>query len=160
MDKDTIIWIVVAAVVVLLLLLLAGFLLKRGAARRNQERLAHAEKLRREAAAHGSDVQSAAQRAEIADTEAARARAQAQQAEGAAAEAHRDLAREEATQEAVVRQADELDPRVDTRADDYRPVTGPDMKSSTVGGSSPVSSSDPVHDSGTEPVDPAKHRAD
>jgi biopolymer transport protein ExbB/TolQ len=159
MDKDTVVWIVVAAVVVLLLLLLAGFLLKRGAARRNQERLAHAEKLRGEAAAHASDVQSAAQRAEIADTQAARARAQAQQAEGAAAEARRDLAREQASQEDVVRKADELDPRVDTSADDYRPITGPDMKASTVDGTGPTGAEDTTQGHDTDPVDPARHRA-
>ena len=132
MDTQDIVWIVVAALVVLALLALVAFLLRRRSAAKKRERLAHAEDLRGEAAGHAPRVQSAAERARTADVEAEAARARATQAEREAADAHQVLAHEQAAQEDVVRRADELDPRVDTRADDYRPVTGPDMKARTV----------------------------
>ena len=115
MDNDQIVWIVVVVAVVLLLLLLAGL---PAQARRRRAATSSASRaprsLRGEAAGRAPDVQSAAQRAQLAEAEAERARAQAAQAERVAAEAHRDLDHEQAAQEDVVREADELDPRVDT----------------------------------------------
>lgn len=131
METGTIIGIVIAAVVVLLLIAAVALLLKRRGAHQRHERLQRAEGLRGEAASHHSEVAAAARRAQAADAEAGQARAVADRAEHAAAEAHRDLAREQAVQEDAVREADRLDPRVDHTADDYHPVTGPDMKAST-----------------------------
>lgn len=128
MDTTAVVWTAVAVVVVLLLLAGVALLLRHRATRDREQRLAHAEALRGEAASHVPDVRSAAERARDADAEAGRARARAEEAERVAADAHRVLAHEQAAQEDVVRRADTLDPRVDTRADDYRPITGPDMK--------------------------------
>lgn len=125
---DPVVWIILAVVVVVALLLVGGLLLKRGAARRHQERLEASVTARGEAAERTPDVQAAARHARQADAEAKEARARADQADRVAADAHRSLAQEEAAQEDVVRRADELDPRVDTDAEDYRPITGPDMK--------------------------------
>lgn len=125
---DPIVWIIVAVIVVLVVLLVVGLVLKRSAARRNQERLEASVAARGEAAQRMPDVQAASRHAQQADAEAQEARARADRADRAAADAHRELAQEQAAQEDVVRRADELDPRVDTDADDYRPITGPDMK--------------------------------
>lgn len=123
-----IVWVGVGVVVVLAVLLLVGVVLRRGAARRHEGRLATADGLRGEAAEHTPGVQAAAHRAQQADSDADDARARAERAEQAAAGAHRHLAQEQAALEDVVRRADSADPRVDTAADDYSPITGPDMK--------------------------------
>ncbi len=134
MDLDTqdVVWVVVAALLVLALIAAAVLALRHRSAVRREERLADAEKLRGTAAERVPDVRAAAEEARVARTEADLARARAEEAERTAAAAHVRLAQEEAVQEDVVRRADELDPRVDTAADDYRPVTGPDLKASTV----------------------------
>jgi FtsZ-interacting cell division protein ZipA len=128
MDTETLIGVVVGVVVVLALVVLAAWLLRRRAEQRRARRVDEADHLRGEAATRTPDVQAAEARARRADADAERARKEADAAEHAAAEAHRDLAVEQAAQEDVVRRADDLDPRVDTRTDDYRPVTGPGIK--------------------------------
>jgi outer membrane murein-binding lipoprotein Lpp len=121
-------WIVIAVVVVLALLLVAGLVLKRGAEQRHHKAVAAADGLRGEAAGRAPDVEAAALQAQRAEAEAEVAWARADRADETAAGAHQELAQEQAVQEDVVRRADATDPRVDTDADDYRPVTGPDLK--------------------------------
>ncbi|MCW2815024.1 MAG: hypothetical protein JWN84_2479 [Nocardioides sp.] len=150
MDTADIVWIVVAALVVLAIIALVLFLLKKRKEKQRHQQLAHAEHLRGEAASRTPHVETAAERAQIAEVEADKARARAAEADRVAADAHRDLVQEQAAQEDVVRRADELDPRVDTRSKDYHPVTGPDMKSSTV--------DDGVVDDTTR-IDDGRHRA-
>lgn len=125
---DTWVWVVLGAVLVVALVLLATWLLQRRAARTRARRVETAEGLRGEAASHTDDLVAASRRARQTQAEAEQARARADRAERVAAEARQDLAREEALREDLVRTADELDPRVDTAADDYRPITGEDMK--------------------------------
>ncbi|WP_148615958.1 hypothetical protein [Nocardioides rubriscoriae] len=155
MDTPTIVAVLVAAVVVLVLLALLVVLLRRRSAHTREQRLASAEELRGRAASHDPDVRSAAQEARVADAQAERARAQAQQAEQVAEGAHRRLAHEQATQEDVVRRADELDPRIDTSAPDYEPVTGPALKGAHADDVvAPTTPTDPATRE-TEVVDPA-----
>lgn len=150
MDTADIVWIVVAALVVLALVALVLFLLKKRKEKQHHQQLAHAEQLRGVAADQAPRVETAAERAQVAEVEADKARARAAEADRVAADAHRDLAQEQAAQEDVVRRADEIDPRVDTRAQDYHPITGPDMKASTV--------DDGVVDDTTR-IDDGRHRA-
>lgn len=142
---STVTWIVVGAVVLVLLVVLIALLLRRRAAQKRTQSLAEAERLRAEAAARTGDVQSAEQRARQTAADAERKRAEAQRAERVAAEAHRVLDHERAVQEDAVRRADELDPRVDHRADDYEPITGPAMKASTTDEVEPTVATDGRH---------------
>ena len=128
MDTADIVWIVVAALVVLALVALVLFLLRKRKATAERHRVQHAEQLRHEAATRTEDVHRSELDAREAQLEAERLRLEAERAEHRATETHRHAAHEQAAQEDVVRRADETDPRVDTRADDYRPITGPDMK--------------------------------
>ncbi|MEO9325321.1 hypothetical protein ABFT23_17650 [Nocardioides sp. C4-1] len=125
---DAVGWVVVGVVAVVVLAAVVVLVLRRRDQHGDERRLAQAEELRGRAAEHTPDVAAASARARDAEADAEQARARAAQAEQTAVEAHRDLARAEAEQEDVVRQADDLDPRVDTQAPDYRPITGPAMK--------------------------------
>jgi hypothetical protein len=117
---DTVIWIVVAVVVVLLVLGLLAALMNK---KRTEQRKAHAAELRQDAQSRAPHLDEADVRAREADVEAERARLEAQRAEARAAEAEQARAAEQAVYEDQIREADRLDPAVDTRSSDYQPDT-------------------------------------
>ena len=119
---DTWVWIVIAVVVVLAVVaLLAAAANKKKAERRRVE----AEQIRTDAHAQSTGVIEAERQAREAEREAARARAEAERAEQQAAEAARARDMEHATHEDRIREADRIDPDVDTRSPDYVPSTQP-----------------------------------
>ena len=90
--------------------------------KRAQEQRAHeANQLRDVAATHTHEVSEAEREARRKDAEAELARADAERAEEEAAQARQGLAQTEATREHLVREADRIDPRVDTSRDEYAP---------------------------------------
>lgn len=118
MDTDTVIWIVVAIVVALVVLGLVAALMGK---RRKRQHEARAAELRQDAAARTPAVEEADVRAKEAQVEADRARYEAERAEARAQEAQQARVVEEAEVEDRLREADRLDPRVDTSSGDYRP---------------------------------------
>ncbi len=118
MDTDTLIWIIVAIVVALLVIgALAAVLNKQKA----QRRQAAATELRHDAVARTPAVEEADVRAREAQVEADRARYEAERAQARAQEAEQARSMEEAGVEDRLREADRLDPGVDTASGDYRP---------------------------------------
>ena len=119
---DTWVWIVIAVVVVLAVVaLLAAAANKKKVERRRVE----AEQIRTDAHAQSAGVIDAERQAREAEQNAARARAEAERAEQQAAEAARARDMEHATHEDRIREADRIDPDVDTRSPDYVPGTQP-----------------------------------
>lgn len=120
METETVIWIVVAVVVALLVLgLLANLMSKR----KTEHRRTEAAELRQDAQARTPDLDQADVRARAAQVEADQARLNAQQAEAQALEAEQARAAEQATYEDRIREADRLDPTVDTDTPEYQPDT-------------------------------------
>lgn len=114
--------ILVVVVVALLLAAIAAVLMRK----RAEERRAHeASQLRDVAVTHTHEVTEAEREARRKDAEAELARAEAERAEAEAARARQGLAQTEATREHLVREADRIDPRVDTATQEYAP-TDPD----------------------------------
>jgi FtsZ-interacting cell division protein ZipA len=117
---DTVIWIVVAVVVVLLIL---GLLVALMGKRRTEQRKGQAAELRQDARSRTPDLDEADVRAREAEVEAERARLEAQRAETRATEAEQARAAEQAGYEDRIREADRVDPAVDTGSSDYQPDT-------------------------------------
>lgn len=110
---------IVIAVIVLVVLAVAFVVIQRKNREANIER---ADQLRTKAATEAQGTIAPAQeRAATAETEAAEARATAEKAEAEAEAARLEAQQVEASHEAQVRAADQLDPRVDHKADDYAP---------------------------------------
>ncbi len=108
---DTVIWIVVAVVVALLVLgLLAALMSKK----KTEQRKAHAAELRQDAQSRAPELDEADVRAREAEVEAERARLEAERAQARATEAEQARAAEQAGYEDRIREADRLDPAVDT----------------------------------------------
>jgi len=120
MDSDTVIWIVVAVVVALLILGLLAALMNK---RKTEQRKAQAAELRQDAQSRTPDLDEADVRAREAEVEAERARLEAERAQTRAAEAEQARAAEQAGYEDRIREADRLDPAVDTKSSDYEPDT-------------------------------------
>ena len=126
--------IVIIVVVVLLLVTIAAVLMRK----RAQERRAHeAGQLREVAATHTHEVTEADREARRREAEAEIARAEAERAETEAARARQGAAQTEATREHLVREADRIDPSVDTRNADYAP-TDPAISRDDVAGDPPT----------------------
>jgi hypothetical protein len=120
METETVVWIVVAVVVALLILgLLAALMSKK----KTEHRKAEAAELRRDAHARTPDLDEADVRARAAQVEADQARLDAQRAEARATEAEQTRAAEQAGYEDRIREADRLDPAVDSDAPGYAPNT-------------------------------------
>lgn len=120
METETVVWIVVAVVLALLLLgLLAALMSKR----KTEHRKTEAAELRQDAHARTPELDQADVRARAAQVEADQARLNAQQAEAQAVEAEQSRAAEQATYEDRIREADRLDPTVDTDSPEYQPDT-------------------------------------
>ena len=118
---DTVVWIVVAVVVALLILGLLAALMSNK--RKTEQRKAQAAELRHDAQSRTPDLDEADVRAREAEVEAERARLEAQRAETRAAEAEQARAAEQAGYEDRIREADRLDPTIDTGSSDYEPDT-------------------------------------
>jgi hypothetical protein len=120
METETVIWIVVAVVVALLVLgLLAALMSKR----KTEHRKTEAAELRQDALARTPELDQADVKARAAQVEADQARLNAQRAEEQAAEAEQARAAAQATYEDRIREADRLDPTVDTDSPEYQPDT-------------------------------------
>jgi FtsZ-interacting cell division protein ZipA len=110
---------IILIVVVLLVVAIAAFLINK---RNKDAKIAQAEELRSRAASQAqTTIAPAQQDAAEAERRAEEARVQAERAEAEAREAQVAAQQVEAEHEAQVRDADRLDPRVDTKADDYSP---------------------------------------
>ncbi len=110
------------AVIVLVVLALAAFVISR---KKREAHITQAEELRAEAATRAQSTLPPAQdRAAEAEAEAEKARAAAARAEAEAEEARVAASQAEAEHESQLRAADELDPRVKHKADDYEPQVG------------------------------------
>jgi FtsZ-interacting cell division protein ZipA len=118
MDTDTLIWIIVAVVVALLILGLLAALWNK---KRKERRQVQAGELRQDAAARAPALDEADLRAREAQVEADRARYEAEHAEARAQEAEQIRHVQAARQEDTIREADRLDPGVDTSSEDYHP---------------------------------------
>jgi FtsZ-interacting cell division protein ZipA len=114
MSSEQIIWILVAIVVVVAIVGVALAASKRRGTAKAEHRRHEAEQLREDAVAGASGL--TASRAQ-----AQEARAEAEVARARATEAERRAAMDEATVEDRVREADQVDPDVDHRAEDYQP---------------------------------------
>jgi FtsZ-interacting cell division protein ZipA len=112
-------WIIII-VVVLVVAALVAFL---AAQQRKKKQVAQAEELRQEAQEHASGIPESQVRAREAEVEAERAKLEAERAEQQAREAQVAATQQQAVHEDRLRTADEVDPRVDTSADDYAPGT-------------------------------------
>ena len=112
-------WIIVA-VVVLVVLALVAWLVTRQRTKKQHE---HAERLRREAHEHATQIPETRVRAKEAEAEAERARLEAERKAQQAREAQVAATQQQAVHEDRLRTADQIDPRVDTSSDDYRPGT-------------------------------------
>ena len=120
MDATDIIIIVVA---LLVLLAVIAFVVARSRKKARQHQAAEASRLRQEAQQHAATIPESQVRAKEAEVQAERARIEAQRAEQQAREAHVAATQQEAEHEARIREADRLDPHVDTRSQDYTPDT-------------------------------------
>jgi hypothetical protein len=121
---DVLTWIILAVVAVVVLLAVA-FIAVRAARRRSDQRRAEAQSLRAEAAAGSSAAAETQRQAQQAEQQAARARAEAEHAEQQAEAARQQALVDQARVEDRVREADRLDPDVDTRSGDYTPEPPP-----------------------------------
>jgi len=127
MSTTQLILLIVAIVAVLVVIaIVAKSASRRKEAQRLEEDRSRAQDLRHEASASGAAVHDSDLQAREATVEADRARLEAEQAQARAAEAQQGVQVEEARQEDRVREADRVDPDVNTRADDYDPsLTNP-----------------------------------
>ncbi|HSU02040.1 MAG TPA: hypothetical protein VLK03_05780 [Nocardioides sp.] len=113
-------WIIVL-VVVLALAALAAWLVTR---QRKKKQVEHAEHLRHEAHEHATEIPETQVRAKEAEAQAERARLEAERAARQAEEARVAATQQQAVHEDRLRTADQVDPRVDTRSEDYAPGAG------------------------------------
>ncbi|MCW2756585.1 MAG: hypothetical protein JWO46_331 [Nocardioidaceae bacterium] len=120
MSTTLIIVLVIVVVVVVGLLAVIAALVGR---QRRTARHGHAEEIREQAHVEARGLDQDALRVQAAEADAAAARAEAERAELRAGEVRRGHEQERALHEDQIREADHVDPEVDTRADNYRPQT-------------------------------------
>ena len=122
MSTSVVILLIVAVIIVIAII---AFVTMNASRRKNEQRLeadrARAQDLRSDATAQGAAVHDSDLEAREAALEADRARLEAEKAQARAAEAQQGVQVEEARQEDRLREADRIDPDVDTRTDDYDP---------------------------------------
>lgn len=150
------IWVIIAVVV---LAIIAAIVLAAGKKKKERNRL-EADRLRKEAAARGPELQKreAAARETEAEAAAARAEAERRQAEAdrleaEAADRHRVAGEVRDDHHGRLQQADELDPTVNTKSKEY---TGPDtagtISARETDRDSDRPSGDPHHSGGSHSV--------
>jgi hypothetical protein len=155
-------WVILIVVVVVVVGAAAYALMgnKRTSARREQ-----AEQLRSEAAENTAALEASQREAQEAAARAEVARAEAERAEQEALRARQGADYEQAKVEDRVREADRLDPDVDTRSADYRPGE-PTTAPETGGGTTYADPDDrtatdvtgrPLDEPDTDPDDPVHH---
>ena len=110
-------WIILVVAVLVVAALVAWLLTKQ----RTKKQHAHAEHLREEAHEHATQIPETQVRAKEAEAEAERARLEAERKAREARDAQVAATQQQAVHEDRLRTADEVDPRVDTSADDYTP---------------------------------------
>src|SRR6476469_4095443 len=111
------IWVIVIIVVLVVVGAVASMISKR----RTEQRRARAEQLRAEASEKASGLAESQRAADAARAKADLAAAEAERAREQAAQAETGHQVEQASYEGKLREADKLDPEVDTRAKDYEP---------------------------------------
>lgn len=107
MSGGAIVWIVVLVVILVVLGVVVALMMNK---RKNEQRRAHAEQLRTEAAAQSDAIAHSEREAKLAEADAAAARAEAEQAERRAAEARQGVHMDQAVQEDRIREAQRVDP--------------------------------------------------
>ena len=112
---------IIILVVALIVIALVAWLLKRQQTNKKHE---HAEHLRQEAHQHATEIPEAHVRAKEAEAQAERARLDAERAAQRAEEERIAATQQQAVHEDRLRTADQVDPHVDTRSDDYAPGAG------------------------------------
>lgn len=117
---DTTTWVIVLVVVLVVVAVVAWL----ASQQRKKKQVEHAEELRQEAHEHASAIPDAELRAKEADAQAEQARLEAERAEQQARQAQVASTQQQAVHEDRLRTADQVDPRVDTTADDYSPGAG------------------------------------
>jgi len=108
-------WIIIVVVVLVAAAVVAWLMTQQ---RKNKQHQ-HAEHLRQEAHEHASAIPQVQDNAREAEAKAEVARIEAERAAREAQEAKVAATQQEAVHEDRLRTADEVDPRVDTRSDDY-----------------------------------------
>jgi len=111
------IWLIVIVVIVLIVAAVVAFMSRRRTAMRRNR----AEELRTEASSLAGGLSESQRQADELRAKADIARAEAERTQEQARRAERSHEVEQASYEDKVREADRLDPGVDTRDDDYRP---------------------------------------
>lgn len=144
---STVSWIIVVIVVIVVIALIAMMLNKRKA----EQNRAQAEGLRSEARGQTADVHESHLRAQEAEADAERRRVEAERAEQQAAQARQGAQVDQAQHEDQLREADRLDPDVDTRSADYQPDTGIGS-----GGTPGASENAGYQDTGYQGTDPSE----
>jgi len=113
-------WIIVLVIAVIVIALLAWLLKKQ----QDKKKHEHAEHMRQEAHQHATEIPEAQVRAKEAEAQAERARLDAERAAQRAEEERIAATQQQAVHEDRLRTADQVDPHVDTRSDDYAPGAG------------------------------------
>lgn len=111
------IWVIVVVGV----LVVAYLAITLGRNRRAEQRRSEAAELRQDASAHSSALTESKRQAEEAKAEADLAKAEAARAQERAAAADQAHQVDQAAYEDKVRTADQVDPDVDTKSEDYQP---------------------------------------
>ena len=119
------IWVMVTVVVVVVI----GLVVSMASKRRTEQHRAHAEELRAEASQHATALTESQRSAEEARAEAELAQAEAERARERAAAAEQGHQVEQAQYEDKLREADRVDPEVNTRSEDYQPDVWNDERS-------------------------------
>jgi hypothetical protein len=157
---------IIIIVIVLVVLVALGIALMLGQNRRREHQRSQAAGLRQEATGHVANQaqDEAAAREKAADAE--RARAEADRLEAEAQERQRSVDMGRAHHEDTLREADRIDPDVDTRSADYTPGAGAPATETTgertatepaVADPAIERGHDPAHDPTVDPVhDPAQ----
>jgi FtsZ-interacting cell division protein ZipA len=131
------IWVIVAVVVVVAIVAIVMMANKK----RTEQRRTEAEALRTDASTHAGGLTESQRSAEEARAQAELARAEADRAAERAAAAEQGHQVEQATYEDKLREADRVDPDVNTKSADYEPSVWNDQ--STADGSTSASVDDP-----------------
>jgi hypothetical protein len=124
------------AIVIVVLIVIAAVVISMTSKRRASQRRERAEELRQEASAHASGLTESQRQTEELRAKADLAKAEARRAEERAATAATGHQVNQAAYEDKLREADKLDPDVNTRAKDYEPDVWSDSRSETVDGGS------------------------
>jgi FtsZ-interacting cell division protein ZipA len=111
------IWVIVILVVLVVLGLIVSMMNKR----KTEQKRARADELRTEATTQAGGLTESQRQAEDARAKAELARSEAQRAEEQAAAAQQGHQVEQASYEDKLREADRVDPAVNTRSEDYEP---------------------------------------